>query len=155
MKKSLSLILFLMMSLHISNARAQFYTEDLSPNVKVFIAKMYKPDTRKKLVLHTFDSVPDCPYGRMFYDAFNEQMNKDDLKNSYVFQKKITSFSYSYSSNDTYAKTLVQGFDELGNKCGFFCIIDMNDNWFYSIGNSVGIKEALILPLLFEELKYK
>ena len=153
MKKYLSLILFWMMSLHISNASAQFYTEDLSPNVKAFIAKMYKPDTRKKLVIYTFDSAPDCPYGRIFYDAFNKQMNNANLKNNYVFQHSINSFSYS--SDDTSAEILAQGFNELVNKCGFFCIIDMNDNWFYSIGNGVGTEEAQILPSLFEELKYK
>ena len=153
MKKYLSLILFLLMSLHISNANAQFNTENLSSSLKAFIAKMYKPDTNKKLVIYTFDSSPDCPYGRIFYNAFKKQMNSSDLKGSYVFQHSINSFSYT--SEDADAEILSKGFEEFVNKCGFFCIIDMNGNWFYSIGNAVGQEEAQILPSLFEELKYK
>ena len=153
MKKCLSLILFLMISLHVSNANAKFHTENLSSNIKAFISKKYQFDTRKKLVIYTFDNAPQCPYGRIFYDAFNQQMNDADLENYYVFQHSINRFSYS--SNDTDAEVLSHGFDELADKCGFFCIIDMNGNWFYSIGNAVGEKQAQLLPSLFEELKYK
>lgn len=152
MKKYLFLILFFILTLNVSNLYAQFQTENLSSEVKAFISEIYKPDTDKKLVIYTFDGSPQCPFGKIFVDAFNIQMNNTKFKDSYLFRRSIDSFSIP-SGED--GKVLFEEFSKFVSDCGIFCIIDMNDDWIYSIGTAVGEEEAQILPSLFRELQYK
>ena len=142
-----------------STANTQFKTTPLSQKFKEYILKTYKPSTKKKIVLY-LNETPNCPYGKAFMKAFNKQKSRKDLQQNYFFKPLTINLEKSLSIQNTNAaaeKAVAESelmVNFLSN-CGIFCIVNIENNWLYSIGNSVGQEETDILPTLFTSLQSK
>ena len=153
MKKCLLLLVsFLAVSTIVS--AAQFKTKPLTKELRSYITKTYKAVPHKKLVLYIPDESPNCPYGQAFMNALTKQKSRTDLKGSYSFQAQITHSSQSYATAQE-ADAAWKKMSDFFNACGFLCIISLEKNWIYSIGNAVGFEEAKALPKLFTTFKSK
>ena len=153
MKKYL-LLLVLLLSVGIAQSAVNFKTKPLTKGLRSYITKTYKVVPHKKLVIYVLEESTSCPYGQAFIDAFNKQRSRTDLKGSYSFQPQILQSSKGYATAQE-ADAAWKKMSDFLTACGVLCIVSLENNWIYSIGNAVGFEEAKALPKVFTTLKSK
>jgi len=147
MKKYLLLFALLLCAGPAFSAGNQFKTTPLDKDVKEYITQKYKPVSGKKTVIYATEK-PNCPYGQAFMQSVDKQRKRTDLQKDYAFYGRVLERKASSE------KEMTQ-FIKFFNSCGLLCVVSIKNNWIYSIGNSVGIEEAEMLPKMFDSLKSK